>query len=126
MEFEGVPDKENIFYFSFNSGIEFREDMTCTAFTPKINKNNTLYDLGGFLSGKHTYTLNGNELFIDEKLKYTILSLEEKPENKDILLMDLHLTLEQTQYNYGRLNKLRRQGTGETVIIHYTFQRSEN
>ncbi len=120
VEFDGSPDPDaDIMLSMFNQGIEFRKNNVCLGVDPDTtNDKIPKYDIGRIWDG--TYLLDGADLTINETIRFKIKYIDETK-----LQMDLFLTLEDYNYNYARLRKLREQGTGEKLTIHYTFKKQE-
>lgn len=116
VEFTGTPDKNTYFYIVYADGIEFKENNFFDDYISNPDTINQKFNI----SAPEKYELNGENLIIGEKKKFKIVSLE-----NGVLKMDHFLTLKDCHYNYGYLEKLRKQGTDENLIVHYTFERDE-
>lgn len=120
VEFEGTPDPEaKTTLAPFNVGITFFKDGTCKGIEPTTsNHSANHYYIGSIFDGN--YELDGEMITINDRVTFEIIAL-----NETTLKMDLFLTLEDYNHNYAHLRKLKEQGTGENLIIHYTYRKQQ-
>ncbi len=114
VEFTGTPDKNIYFYIFYNDGIEFKTDNFFDTYETNPDTINKKFHI----NKPEKYKLTDENLSIGERMKFKIVSLE-----NNILKMDHFLSLLDCHSNALYIARLRKQGTDENLVVHYTFER---